>query len=84
MALSILGSTGSIGRQTLDVAENLHLPVCALAADRSVMRMEEQVRKFHPALAVLRNENAARDLKTRLADTETRVLSQVTICTVSA
>ena len=75
MALSILGSTGSIGRQTLDVAENLSLPVCALAADSSMERMEAQVRKFRPALAVLRNEDAARDLKTRLADTDTKVLS---------
>lgn len=75
MALSILGSTGSIGRQTLDVAENLSLPVCALAADRSVQRMEEQARRFRPKFAVLRNEKAAKDLKTRLADTETRVLS---------
>lgn len=75
MALTILGSTGSIGRQTLDVAENLHLPVCALAADRSVARMEEQVRKFHPKFAVLRNEAAANDLEIRLADTDTKVLS---------
>ena len=75
MALTILGSTGSIGRQTLDVAENLSLPVCALAADRSEERMEAQARKFKPKYAVLRDETAARSLKTRLADTETKVLS---------
>ena len=75
MALTILGSTGSIGRQTLDVAENLSLPVCALAADRSAERMEAQVRKFKPKYAVLRNEAAANDLKIRLADTDTKVLS---------
>lgn len=75
MALIVLGSTGSIGRQTLDVCENLKLPVCALAADSSVERMEEQARKFRPKYAVLRQEAAARDLRVRLADTETKVLS---------
>ena len=75
MALTVLGSTGSIGRQTLDVAENLGLPVCALAADRSEARMEAQARKFKPKFAVLRDEAAAKSLKIRLADTETKVLS---------
>lgn len=75
MALTVLGSTGSIGRQTLDVAENLGLSVCALAADRSEARMEAQVRKFKPKFAVLRDEAAAKSLKIRLTDTDTRVLS---------
>ncbi len=73
--ISILGSTGSIGRQTLDVAEQMDLRVVALTAHSSVERMEEQVRKFHPALAVLTDEAAARDLTVRLADTDTKVLS---------
>ena len=72
--ISILGSTGSIGRQTLDVAEQLGLRVAALTAHSSVERMEEQVRKFRPALAVLTDEAAARDLAVRLQDTDTRVL----------
>ena len=72
--ISILGSTGSIGRQTLDVAEQLGLRVAALTAHSSVERMEEQVRAFHPALAVLTDEAAARDLAVRLQDTDTRVL----------
>lgn len=72
--ISILGSTGSIGRQTLDVAEQLGLRVAALTAHSSVERMEEQVRAFHPALAVLTDEAAARDLAVRLGDTDTRVL----------
>ena len=72
--LSILGSTGSIGRQTLDVAEQMGLPVAALTARDSVLRMEEQVRQFHPKLAVLTDEAAAKDLAVRLADTETRVV----------
>lgn len=72
--ISILGSTGSIGRQTLDVAEQMDLRVAALTAHSSVERMEEQVRKFHPAMAVLTDEAAAKDLAVRLADTTTKVL----------
>ena len=72
--ISILGATGSIGRQTLDVAEQLGLSVAALTAHSSVERMEDQVRRFHPALAVLTDEAAARDLRTRLADTPTKVV----------
>lgn len=72
--ISILGSTGSIGRQTLDVAEQLGLRVAALTANASVERMEEQVRKFRPRLAVLTDEAAAKDLAVRLQDTDTKVL----------
>lgn len=72
--LSILGSTGSIGRQTLDVAEQMGLRVAALTANSSVERMEEQVRKFHPQLAVLTDEAAAKALAVKIADTDTRVL----------
>ena len=75
MALSILGSTGSIGRQALEVAEDLGIPVCALAAGRNGKLLEAQVRKFRPKYAVLSDEAAARDLKTALADTETKVLT---------
>ena len=72
--LSILGSTGSIGRQTLDVAEQMGLSVAALTAHSSVERMEEQVRQFKPRLAVLTDASAAKDLAVRIADTDTRVL----------
>ena len=72
--ISILGSTGSIGRQALDVAEQMGLRVAALTAHASVERMEEQVRQFQPRLAVLTDEAAAKDLAVRLADTETCVL----------
>ena len=72
--ISILGATGSIGRQTLDVAEQLGLTVAALTAHSSVERLEAQARKFRPRLAVLTDEAAARDLAVRLADTDTRVL----------
>ena len=72
--ISILGSTGSIGRQTLDVAEQMGLTVAALTANSSVERLEEQARKFRPRLAVLTDEAAAKDLAVRLRDTETKVL----------
>lgn len=72
--ISILGSTGSIGRQTLDVVENLGVTVAALTAHSGVSRMEEQCRRFRPGVAVLVDEKAAADLKVRLADTGTRVL----------
>ena len=72
--ISILGSTGSIGRQTLDVAEQLGLRVAALTANSSVERAEEQARKFRPCLVVMTDEAAARDLAVRLRDTETCVL----------
>lgn len=72
--ISILGSTGSIGRQTLDVAQQLHLRVAAITAHAGVERMEEQIRQFHPALAVLTDEAAARDLRARVADTDTTVV----------
>lgn len=76
--ISLLGSTGSIGRQTLEVAEQLGLRVVALTANRSVSMLEEQARKFHPQLAVLYDEAAAADLKIRLADTDIRVLGGLT------
>ena len=72
--ISILGSTGSIGRHTLDVAEQMGLRVAALTANASVERMEAQARQFRPRLAVMTDESAARDLAVRLADTETKVL----------
>ena len=72
--ITVLGSTGSIGRQTLDVAEQLGLRVAALTAHTDVERMEAQVRQFHPPLAVMTDEAAAKNLAVRIRDTETRVL----------
>ena len=72
--ISILGSTGSIGRQTLDVAESCGFSVAAMTVNSSVELAEEQARKFKPSLVVAVDENAAADLKVRLADTGTRVL----------
>ena len=73
--ISILGSTGSIGRQSLEVIAACGMTVGALTANANVVRMEEQVRQFHPELAVMMNEHAAADLKVRLADTSTQVAS---------
>ncbi len=74
-SISLMGSTGSIGRQTLEVAAALDLPVRALTAHRSVELLEEQARRFQPELAVCVDEAAAADLKVRLSDTSVRVLS---------
>lgn len=71
--ISILGSTGSIGRQTLDVAEKLGIRPAALTARRDVARMEEQCRKYRPQLAVMTDAAAAEELKARLADINIRV-----------
>ena len=73
--LSILGSTGSIGTQTLDVARKLNLTVKALSAHSSIGLLEEQIREFKPALAVVFDEKRAEELKINIADTDTKVLS---------
>ena len=73
--ISLLGSTGSIGRQTLDVIDACGMEVAAITANSSVDRLEEQARRYHPELAVLMDEKAADDLKVRLADTPVKVLS---------
>ena len=67
-AISILGSTGSIGRQTLSVAEHLGVSVCALTANENVDRMEEQARAFRPRLCVMGSEAAGEALRHRLRD----------------
>ena len=74
--IAILGSTGSIGTQTLDIVRtNNDLRVVGLCAGRNVDLLEKQVREFHPSLAVMGDEDAARDLKERLKDTDVKVLS---------
>ena len=73
--ISLLGSTGSIGRQTLDVADKLHISVAALAASRNVELLEAQCRKYRPELAVLYEKDAAEELKRRLSDSNITVLS---------
>ena len=74
-ALSILGSTGSIGRQSLAAAERLGIPVLALAAHRNIELLERQVRRFQPRLAAVYDSAAAGLLRVALADTPTKVVS---------
>lgn len=74
-SLSILGSTGSIGRQTLEVAETCGHRVAALTARSSVDLLEAQARKFHPILVAAAEPTAAAALACRLADTDIRVLA---------
>ena len=71
--ISLLGSTGSIGRQALEVIAAEDMAVAALTANRDVDRLEEQCRRFRPALAVMMDPAAASDLRVRLADTGIRV-----------
>lgn len=73
--ISLLGSTGSIGRQSLDVIAACGMSVAAITANSSVDRLEKQARQFHPRLAVCYDEKAAQELKLRLADTDIRVAS---------
>ncbi len=73
--ISLLGSTGSIGRQTLEVVRELGLSVAALTASSQVDLMEKQVREFHPALAVMYREDAAKALRQRIDDLDVEVAS---------
>ncbi len=73
--IAILGSTGSIGRQSLDVIAACGMEAVALTAHASTDLLEEQARRFHPRLAVMTDPVAAADLKVRLADTDVTVLS---------
>lgn len=73
--IAILGSTGSIGTQTLEIVRaNPDLQVTALAAGGSVEKMEAQIREFHPLVAGMWSEEAARDLRARIGDLDTRVV----------
>lgn len=74
--IGVLGSTGSIGTQTLEIVrQNRDLQVIALAAGQNVDAMERQIREFKPKLAVMWTKEAALELRGRVADTNTQVLS---------
>lgn len=73
--LSIIGSTGSIGTQSLETARKCGYSVSALSAYSNVDLIEKQIREFKPSVAALVDENAAKELKNRVSDTNTRVLS---------
>ena len=72
--VSILGSTGSIGRQTLDIIDNLNVPVAALTAGSNAQRMADQCRKYRPKLAVMSTKEAAEELKAAISDLPTEVM----------
>ena len=73
--LSILGSTGSIGTQTLDVARTLGINITAIAANRNIKLLEEQAREFSPKLVAVADETLAKELKIKLCDTFCKVVS---------
>jgi 1-deoxy-D-xylulose-5-phosphate reductoisomerase len=71
---SVLGCTGSIGINTIEVLEHLSIPVASLAAGKNSVMMEQLARRCRPRIAALFDENAAADLRVRLADTDIKVL----------
>ena len=73
--IAILGSTGSVGEQAIDVAEKMNMRVSAISANRNFRRVEEQVRKFNVKNVAMADESAASELRVRLADTDAKVYS---------
>lgn len=73
--LSILGATGSIGTQTIDILDSIDAEVVALTTNRNIQLLEQQARALHPKLCVAFDETAARDLKIALADTDITVMT---------
>lgn len=71
----ILGSTGSIGTQTIDVLDSIEAQVCAISVNTNIQRAEQQARALHPSLVAVYNEEKAKELKTKLADMDIRVVS---------
>jgi len=72
--ITVLGSTGSIGRQTLEVAGHLKIKIKALSADKNIDLLEKQIRKFTPELVAVFDEKATENLQKRIKDTGTRVV----------
>ena len=73
--IAVLGSTGSIGTQTLEVVQNRQdMKICALAAGKNIDLLEKQIRQFRPKLAAVRDEEDAAELQVRVADLDVRVL----------
>ena len=71
----MLGSTGSVGRQALDVCRHRNIKVTALSAGSNISLLEEQIREFSPGLCSVADERAAADLAVRVADTGTKIIS---------
>lgn len=83
--IAVLGSTGSVGEQALDVADKFSMNVSAISANKNFKRTEEQARKFKVSSVAMADELAARELKVRLADTDIKVYSgEAGICEMVA
>lgn len=72
-SISVLGSTGSIGRQSLEAAERLGIRVEALTARKSIKLLEEQIRRFKPSFAAVYDEGAAKDLRIAVGDMDVEI-----------
>lgn len=73
--IAILGSTGSIGTQTVDILPSIDAEVVALTTNRRINLLEEQARALHPKMVCAMDESAAKELKIKLADTDIKVLT---------
>ena len=73
--IAILGSTGSIGTQTVDILPSIEAEVVALTTNRRIGLLEEQARALHPKMVCAFDENAAKELRVKLADTDIEVLT---------
>ncbi len=73
LKIDLLGSTGSIGEQTIDIVEQNRMTIRTICAGKNEKRLEEQVRKYNPIACAMADENAAKSLAIRLADTATKV-----------
>ena len=81
--ISVLGSTGSVGEQALDVADKFGYTVTSISANNNYKRIEEQARKFKVSSVAMKDEVAANELKIRLADTSVKVFCGDEICQIS-
>ena len=85
ITISVLGSTGSVGRQALDVAKKHNIRVYGITASTSVDLVEQQIREFTPAVCAMLDESAAKELKNRVSDTDCTVISGVDgICSIAS
>ena len=71
--LAVLGSTGSVGEQALDVADKFELELSCISANKNFLRVEEQARRFGVEAVAMADYTAAKELKTRLADTDIKI-----------
>ena len=82
--ISVLGSTGSIGTQTLEICKELDIKISAISGGKNINLLENQIRIFKPKIAAVRDELLAKILRDRIRDTSTKILSeQDGICEVA-